>query len=521
MYLHTADTAIYGRLSKEDSRFKDQSGSIETQLLFLQSYADENGLQVYDRYTDDGYTGTNFQRPAFMRMMEDIKAGKIKTVLIKDLSRLGRDYIESGRYMETVFPEYGIRLIAPGDGYDSENGDGNDLAPVRNVFNDFFPRDISKKTRAAVRARAQAGLYVGSGAYGYMKEPDNKNHVIPNPDTAPVVHRIFSMVASGFGYLTIARTLSNEGVPTPSAYKGRSPKSDLRGSTDWSMSTVRQILNSEVYLGKLVYGKTKKLNYKSSKILKMPKEAQVVIENTHEPLVSQELWDLAHKVNGSRNKPTGDGTPHIFSGLLYCFDCKDRVSRATKGTFTCQRYRCYGDCTSSHYTTLERLSATVLASIREVTENIKVDKQGFIARLSGRSQSKQQAACNAQKKERDKLEKRLAELPTLTKKLFEKNAAGVLDDEVFKSIMQEYTEERRDLQSRLDALNAVISEMEQAQDGVNQFVTLVERYTDIQELDRDIIHTLIDKIEIHSAYKDEFGVKIQEVDIYFRFVGKL
>ncbi|BDF72708.1 recombinase [Oscillospiraceae bacterium] len=524
--LHTADTALYGRLSKEDrtrgmNLNKGNSDSIESQMLMLHQYAAAHGLQVYDEYTDDGYTGTNFQRPDFMRMMEDIRAGKVKTVIVKDLSRLGRDYIESGRYQEVIFPELGTRLIAIGDGYDSDNEDGNDIAPFKNLFNDFYPRDISKKTRNALNARARNGEYLGPGLYGYCKDPNDRHKLVPDPDTAPVVRRIFSMVCGGYGFCKVARELSNEGIPTPGAVKGHGPRTGYHRPTDWHFPTVRAIVMNPMYLGHTIHGVQKKLNYKSSKMIQMPEENWIVVEGTHEPLISRETWDLAHKVISTRSKPTGKGTPHIFSGLLKCGTCGATMAKDSGNGFSCQRYKVYGkeQCTN-HRITMEQLNTVVLASIRDVSEEVRADRDGFIERLTGKGLEGQRAACETARRERHKLEKRLSEIGPLVKKAFEKNAADLLPDDVYTALIEDYAAEKEDVIARLADLDAKIVEMEQETEGPEKFVALVEQYTDIQALDRDILHALIEKIVIHQGYKDQ-GVKHQEVDIYFRFIGRI
>lgn len=520
----TGDTAMYCRLSIEDKKRdstvkKNDSNSIESQIMQLEQYAAEHGFRIYDRYLDDGVSGTTFQRKDFMRMMEDVQAGHIKTVLVKDLSRLGRDYIESGRYQEIVFPELGVRLISL-DGYDSDKEDGNDMAPIQNVFNDFYPRDISKKTRAALKARARNGEYLGAGFYGYQRDPMDKHKLIPDEETAPIVQRVFSMVANGYGFSRIARALSNEGIPTPGAAKGYAPRVSHHRPTDWCFSTIRAIINNSMYLGNVVHGKRKKVNYKSTKLVDVPEEKWTVVESTHEPLISQELWDLAHKSIGERSKPMGTGEPHIFSGLLKCADCGSTMAKDTLA-FCCQRYKIYGknQC-SNHRITMEKLSTVVLASIQEISKEVQTNRDAFIERLSHKGVAKQQAALAVYKKERHKLDSRLSALALLIKKAFERNALGTMTDDVYQSLMTDYAAEKERIQERLGTLNSNIAEMEQETNSVNQFVALVERYINIQELDREILHTLIDKIVIHQAFKDGVN-QYQQIDIYYRFIGQV
>lgn len=522
----TADTALYSRLSKEDkSRGKNlekgSSDSIESQKMLLEQHAAEHGFRVFDHYSDDGISGTTFQRKDFIRMMEDINAGHIKTVIVKDLSRLGRDYIETGRYQEIVFPEKGVRLIALGDNYDSDDESGTDLAPFRNLFNDFYPKDISKKTRAALNARAHNGEYLGAGLYGYLKRPDDKHRLIPDEETAPIVQRIFSMAANGYGFQKIARAFSNEKIPTPGTVKGGTRRADYHKSTDWNFPTIRAILNNPMYLGCVIHGRTKKLGYKSDIIRPVPEEKWIVVEGTHEPLITQELWDLAHQVIKKRSKPMKTGEPHIFSGLLKCADCGSTMAKDGVNGFSCQRYKVYGkEQCSNHRITMENLSAVVLASIQKISNEIKQNRDSFIARLSSKGKQKEQLALDSFKKERRKLDNRHSEIALLIKKAFEKNALGTLPDDIYKSLIDDYAAEKEDIQRRLNLLDDRIFQMEQETKTVNNFVSLIEKYTDIQELDRDILHTLIEKIVIYQGYSEN-GNRYQQIDIHYRFVGQI
>ena len=321
---NTAKAAIYARRSPEDranrqNQFRGDgvSDSIETQILMLQQYADSQGFTNCLEYFDDNISGTTFSRPQFMQMLSDIQQGRIDTVIVKDLSRLGRDYIESGRYQEIVFPELGTRLIAINDGYDSATGAGTDCAVFKNVFNDYYVKDISNKTRSALAARARAGKYLSSGVYGYAKDPHDKNKLIPDPETAPIVRRIFSMTVSGISFRAIARTLSSEGILTPAAVKGVSPRKETTRPTDWSATTINGIIRNPAYLGKLVYGKSRKVSYKSKKQIASPEDQLIVTEGTHEPIVNQDVWNLANEIANRHRKAAAQG--RRISSPACCF----------------------------------------------------------------------------------------------------------------------------------------------------------------------------------------------------------
>ena len=526
---HTAKAAIYARRSPEDRANRQNlfrgdgvSDSIETQILMLQQYADSQGFINYREYYDDNISGTTFSRPQFMEMLTDIKAGRIDTVIVKDLSRLGRDYIESGRYQEVIFPEMGARLIAVNDGYDSATGAGTDSAPFKNLFNDWYVKDISNKTKSALKARATAGKYLSSGVFGYKKDPHDKNHLIPDPETAPIVRRIFSMTVSGISFRAIARTLSDKGILTPAAVKGVTPRKETTRPTDWGAVTIGSIIKNPAYLGKLVYGKSRKVSYKSKKVIAAPENQLIVIEGTHEPLVSQEIWDLANEIANRHRKSNRTGGTHIFSGLIFCKDCGSSMTQS-QNAFVCYRYRNFSKSEngcSSHRIPYKVLYASVLASVQEVTEEARRDRDGLIERLSGVGQKKQQAALANAKKDKARTEKRLAEIGELIRKAFEKNALGGLPDDLYNSLIDGYTRERAELTAHLESVTTQIADLMQETDNATRFVELAEQCADITELDRDLLHRLIDRIEIGDSYKEN-GIRYQEINIYFRFVGKI
>lgn len=530
MQNHTAHAAIYARRSPEDKANRQNlfrgdgvSDSIETQLLMLQQYADRQGFANCREYYDDNISGTTFARPQFMQMLADIKTGLVDTVIVKDLSRLGRDYIESGRYQEIVFPELGTRLIAINDGYDSATGAGVDTAVFKNVFNDYYVKDISNKTKSALKARATAGKYLSSGIYGYRKDPNDKNRLIPDPVTAPIVQRIFSMTVSGITFRAIARTLSDEGILTPAATKGITPRSASTRPTDWNSTTIGDIVRNPEYLGKIVYGKSRKVSYKSRKLVAVPEEQHIVTNGTHEPLVTQTVWDLANDIASRHRKSNKTGEIHIFSGLLFCQDCGSSIAMS-KNAYLCQRYRAYSrdgknGCTS-HRIPHRLLYASVLASVQEVTEEARRDRDGLIARLSGMNQKKQQAALNSAKQEQAKTEKRLADIGGLIRKAFEKNAMGDMPNDIYNDLINGYTRERSELTARLDTITKQIADLTRETDNATQFVELAEQYADVKTLDRELLHRLIDRIEIGESYTEN-GIRHQVVDIFFRFVGRI
>lgn len=526
-----AKTALYLRRSPEDKanrqtlfRGEKVTDSIENQFLELQQYAESKGFHDWVEYYDDNISGTTFSRPQFMEMLDEIQAGRIDTVIVKDLSRLGRDYIESGRYQEIVFPELGVRLIAVDDGYDSMTGAGTDMAPFKNLFNDYYVKDISKKTRSALKARATAGKYLGPGVYGYQKDPADKNRLIPDPETAPVVQRIFSMVIAGYSYRAIARTLSNEGVLSPGAYKGLTPRSNSSRPTDWHAPTISKIIQDQQYLGKIVYARSRKVSYKSKKVVSQPEESYIIVDNAHEPLISQADWDLANDIASRHRKTKRTGESHIFSGLLYCADCGTAMVHNGRNAFLCRRYKDYNKtpqgCTT-HRIPDSFLCSAVWMAVKNIMWDVKIDRAALIEKLSGLGEQKKKEALNAARKDKRKIEKRLSEVGTLVKQAFEKNALGNLPDDIYKSLISDYSSERNELTARLELLTAQIDKMEQETGNAERFTALIEEYMDIEQLDRELVHRLIDRIEIGQFYTNNEGIREYPIDIYFRFVGNI
>ena len=343
--------ALYCRLSVDDGNISG-SVSIETQKILLEQYCQAHSITEYEFYCDDGYSGTNFQRPAFQRMLSDIHADKINLVIVKDLSRFGRNYVEVGLQVEH-FKEQNVRFIAADDHYDSTINEDDLMFPMRNVMNEMYARDVSKKTKAAKKAKAKAGQFMGSKPpFGYKLDPNDRHHLIVDESAAEVVRRIFRLTAEGIGYNKIAKIFRAEKVLNPIAYFNQhNPdyfKSDYwRKEFDWHVTSVRVILNNEVYLGRLVYGKQRAKSMKSKQVVKCPREDWIVVEHCHEPIIPQELWDTVHKIMNAKHRPAKTGEVQMFAGLLYCADCghaltysqKKRKDGTYHGAYSCWMYR--------------------------------------------------------------------------------------------------------------------------------------------------------------------------------------
>ena len=519
---HNKNAALYCRLSRDDGNISE-SDSIQNQEMMLSRYANENGFQIIDIYKDDGWSGTSFQRPDFTRMMGDLRTKKADTVIVKDFSRFGREHIQADLYREIEFPQMGVRLIAVGDNYDSAAVDrsSNSMAQIKGLFNEWFAAETSEKVRHVLRSKKEAGQYVSKVPYGYIRNPHDRHKLIIDDEAAAIVRRIFDMMIAGEGYGRIAKALANEKILTPTAYIDGAKRSDHHTCYDWYYSTARTILNNRTYLGHTVQGRYTSVSFKVKKAVKVPENQWIWVENTHEPIISQMLWDMAQGIMNKRKRSVKNGEPHIFAGLLRCSDCGNTLAKNGKNTFGCWQYKTKGKehCTN-HHIKLEKLTAVVLASVREVSSEVRDNREAFIEQLSGIGKKEQCKKIDTAKKERDKLAKRFAEIPMLIKKAFEQNANGKLPDIVYSEMMDGYAQEREDLAAKLDALGDTISESEQESVGINEFMGLIEKYIDLKELDRAIVHELIEKVVVHQAQKLN-GQRTQQIDIYYRFIGKI
>ena len=525
---------LYCRLSVEDDA-SQESESIQTQKAILTDYCKQHGYHIVDYYIDDGETGTNFERPGFQRMLADIDAGKINTVICKDLSRFGRNYYEAGRYLDKDFVERGVRFIAPGNNVDSAKGGYDLTVPFLNMMNDYYARDISLKTKAAKEARARQGMYLGSKApYGYVKDPADKHHLIVDEEAAKVVRRIFQMASDGMGYNKIARVLHEEGIPNPYSYyalqhPGYLPGRNLPIDTRWHVTSVQMILKNPAYRGDCVNGKVgNKIMHGQQR--RRPEEEWIVVRNTHEPLVSEEQWEQVQRLIAVRRKSCLGGEPQMFAGLVYCSDCGSalsfsRVHHKTKpdsGKFKCWVYSRHGKeyCTS-HYITLEQLSAVVLDDIRRQAAFAKYCRMEYLQRLVS-AQTKRDAEELAEKRKSIEADQtRMAQLDRITQNLLEKNAMGAITDAQFAAMNAQYASERTALETRLASYREREEGVELATLNATKFADLIESYLEIEALSARVLNRLIDKIVVHQRQKEVNGSQFQQVDIYYRFMGML
>lgn len=526
--------ALYCRLSVDDGNFGG-SVSIETQKILLEQYCKDHKITDYKFYCDDGCSGTNFDRSSFKKMLSDIDEGKINLVIVKDLSRFGRNYVEAGMYVQR-FTDSNIRFIAADDNYDSLVNSDDLLFPIKNVVNEMYARDVSKKTKAAKKAKARDGQFIGSKApFGYKIDPNDRHHLIVDEPAAQVVKRIFRLASEGVGYNKMAKIFREEKVLTPIAYFNlNNPdyfKSDYwRKEFDWHVTSIRAILNNEVYLGKLVYGKQRNKSMKSKEKVRNPKEDWIVVENCHEPIITQELWDTVHKILNAKHRPAKAGEVQMFAGLLYCSDCghcltysqKQRKDGSYHGAYSCWMYKTHGkEYCASHYITFDTIYELVLIDIQRNLFQYRKNTDKFKSILSRKYQSDSQKQAEQITLEYEQKQKRCEELDKIISRLYEDNVLGRIGDERYESMSQSYELEQVEIKKALPILKSKIDELKRQSDCADNFINVIKKYTIIDKLDAAILNELIDKIVVHHKEQAEDGRTFQQIEIYYRFVGKL
>ena len=526
-------TALYCRLSQEDEN-KGDSNSIQNQRAILEKYAKDNGFENIQIFVDDGYSGVSFNRPDFQRLLEMMEQGKVATLITKDLSRLGRNYIEVGNYTEMLFPRWNVRYIAVNDNYDSLYSEGNEFAPFKNLFNEWFARDTSKKIRAVVKAKAERGERVSTQIpYGYKKDPDVKGHLLIDEETAPIVRRIFELCAQGMGPTNIGNVLSKDMVFKPTFY--RYHRQGVYGTitdTDkpygWTSETVSDILRNEVYLGHTINCRTRVISYKDKRQVDVPKSEQYRFENTHEAIIDQETWDAVQKVREGKRRRNNMGELDKYSGLLYCADCGSKLYfvrgksiKPSDYNFICSRYRKHiGEqlCTA-HRIREVALDEIILEEIRRITYYARTKTREFVEFINKKSSSENRRELTAKTNELAKLEKRNAELNTLFKRLYEDNVLGKITNEQFRMLSDGYNAEQRTIADQIPILQKQIEDLKASSTNVERFVTISNKYTDLQDLTPEILRTFVDKIVIHERTEKWAKTAEQQIDIYFRYVG--
>ena len=511
-----------------------ESESIQNQKLILQRYADEHFFLNTRFFVDDGFSGVSFEREGLQAMLREVEAGNVATVITKDLSRLGRNYLKTGELIEIVFPEYEVRYIAINDGVDTARED-NEFTPLRNWFNEFYARDTSKKIRAVKQAKAQRGERVnGEVPYGYIADPNDRNHLIPDPETAHVVKQIFAMYVRGDRICEIQNWLRDNEILTVGELRyrrtGRTqhPRPQLNAWYNWPEKTLYDILARQEYLGHTITAKTYKVSYKSKKTRKNAEDKRYFFPNTHEPLIDEETFALAQKRIATRHRPTKSDEIDLFSGLLFCGDCgykmylqKGAGTPERKHAYTCGNYRnrARNDflCTT-HYIRKSVLKELVLADLQRIMSYVKGHEQEFIQTATECSEQAMKKALGHQRKELDKAEARLGEINLLFRKLYEDNALGRLSNEQFVFLTSGYEDEKAALTKRVAELRKELDTAAERSADVKRFVALVRRYTEISELTYENVHEFIDRILVYELDKN---TNTRKIEIFYSFVGKV
>ena len=520
---------LYYRLSQEDER-QGESVSIDNQRTILRKYAEERGFEIHDEYIDDGISGTTFQRPEVQRLLDDAKTGVINTIIVKDLSRFGRNYIEVGQYVDYVFPAFGIRFIAIQDNVDTENRDSGamEMMPIMNVFNEWHAANTSKKIRAVRRSNAKEGIYTAKKAsYGYKMGTDKKRAPVIDEETAPIVKRIFEMYASGMSPRKISEILNLEGIPSPATYaytqSGQKPKPNVVGL--WTAVTIREMLNKIIYIGHMPQLRWTSLSYKNHKRFRKDESEWTVVYNNHEPIISQELWDKVQerKKSVAQGRKTKVGYTHPLSGFLFCADCGNKMKLCTsvsrKGTrsyhFDCGYHLRYGKAYCfSHYIAASALEEIVLGDIREMAQRIVLDEKTIREDFIRHNAELADQAIKSTKKELQAKRKRMEELSRLMQVAYEDRVRGKMPEDICIGFIQKYSDEQKKLETEITELEERLTETANTMQSADEFIRNIKKYLEAPELSREMCYELIDRIIIGGSPKTTG--KEREIDIVYK-----
>lgn len=524
-------TALYERLSQEDGQ-EGESNSIANQKKILERYCRDHGFTGIRHYEDDGYSGTNFNRPGFQEMLADVKAGKISRVIVKDMSRFGRDYLQVGMYTDILFPDFGVHFIAVNDGVDSTRGD-NEFTAIRNVFNEMYARDTSKKIRATWQSKGKSGEHLTTiPPYGYRKDPEDKRKWIIDPEAAAVVQKIFSLCVDGMGPTQIATWLQQNKILNPTAYcRAHGLPTANKPTADpykWTNETVSRALERVEYLGHTVNFKTKKQSYKSKKTLWTDPAEWAIFENTQQPIIDEGVFLIVQNIRQSRRRPNKMGDMGMFSGLLFCADCGGKMYQCRTNEwkpeqeyFICSGYR-KKKCDNTHSIRNVALEEIVIRNLREAIAYVTQYEDDFI-REAAETDTRARDKALAQKKDTlSQAEKRIAELDLIFKRIYEDNINGKLTDERFIKLSRDYELEQDNLKAQVKILREEVKQQEKSKSNVKSFVATAKRYTDLTELDATILREFIDKILVSKTSGKRgrrAGDKVQEIEIVYNFIG--
>lgn len=524
-------TALYCRLSRDDE-LQGDSNSILNQKAILQKYADDNGFCNTIFFVDDGFSGTNFDRPDWQRLMGFVEEGKVGTLIVKDMSRLGRDYLKVGYYTEVVLPGADVRFIAINNGVDSANQQESDFTPFLNIINEWYAKDTSKKIRAVFKAKGESGKPLCTNPpYGYIKDPDDKNHWIVDETAADVVMDIFKMCIAGKGPSQIAKALSRRKILVPTAhFREIGINTPTKVSEDvfaWQPRTISDILAKREYLGHTVNFKTRKKSYKSKQKIKNEPSEWVIFENTHEAIIDQETFDIVQNIRNGRRRLTPMGKMPILSGMLYCADCGAKLYqvRARGWTheqehFVCATYRKQkGKCTS-HQIRNVQVEQILLTEINRMLTFVREHESEFVELLSKKNERELNRQFQESSRELEQSMQRITKLDSIIQRLYEDNLDGKISNERFAKMTATYEQEQKDLEEQVAVLRKTLAAAKEQRINVDSFIAQVKKYTEVKELDAEIIRNLVKRIDVFTPEKvPGTRIKKQTVLIHWNFIG--
>lgn len=525
-------TALYERLSRDDE-LQGESNSITNQKHFLEDYARKNGFVNIRHFTDDGVSGTTFDREGFQSMIAEVEAGNVAVIIVKDMSRFGRDYLKVGFYTEVMFKEKGVRFIAINNGIDSSNQQDSDFTPFLNIMNEWYARDSSRKIQAIFKARMQEGKRVSpSVPYGYRRDPDDKQHLIIDPEPAAVVRRIFKLILEGNGVNRIADILYADKILIPSAYAEKyypenQHSKSFHDPIRWTNQTIIHILEKREYMGHTVLGKTISESYKTKKRRKATEDELMIFENTHEAIIDEETWNNVQRLIETKRRPKKNGAPPCrLSGLLYCADCGSKLSHRynsrnkydADNSYGCSSYRQYTRNCTMHYIRVSVVEKLILETIREVSAYALSNEKEFVKKVREASDVQQEATMKEYRRRLGKAKRRHEELDDLVKKLYESFATGKIPEKHFDRLLSGYDAEQTALEAEMQELQTGLDRYGADSVRADRFLELMKRYTDFSELTTPMLNEFIEKVVVHEADKST-GDRVQKVDIYLNFIG--
>lgn len=522
--------ALYCRLSRDDN-MDTESNSIQNQKKLLQKVAREKGYTDTLFFVDDGITGTTMKRPGFQKMLTAIEAGYISAVFVKDLSRLGRNYIEVGKLTEEFFPQYDVRLVAVSDGVDSDEGD-NEFTPFRNIMNEWYAKDISKKRKIVNKMKGNAGIPLSQPPYGYIKNPDDSRFWVIDPEAADVVRRIYDMALEGYGLAEIATALGRDGIVNPTYYwrsKGvnRSGSKSTLEPTKWGHTTVKKILTLQEYCGDVINFKSYSKSYKMKRRIENPEENRAIFLNVHEPIIDRATWEKVQALQKGtrRKKPTVTQEPSVFSGRLKCPECGGNLNfhfnqkNHNIKFFSCQNHNSgLRKCSTTHYIRLDFLEQVVLYEVNRLTAFANEYEHDFVKAMLGRSAKVAENDRVRKQRELNALLTRDKELDMLFEQLYEDNVVGKIDDARFARMSKRYEQEQGEIGAKVKALRLELKKAEGQQMDMEDFLETVRRYTHVTKITRRMVSELIDHIDVYHAEKQD-GVTNQQVVIHYNCIG--